>query len=151
MTETSEPQYCHQWPDPNFRCTRQPGHVGPCALVPVEEFEAQPPGNCATCGNTWAWHDIAKPRHSFNDGSLPASATFGGQRDRRTGEPRTTAQRGSETVLSAMPWPHDPVLRQALIDKGVLTPDDLTNAEAKIRVVSAEWIKEMGDGQQQGR
>jgi hypothetical protein len=35
------------------------------------------------------------------------------------------------------PWPFDPVLRQALIDKGVLAPQDLRDAEEKIRAVTS--------------
>jgi hypothetical protein len=34
-------------------------------------------------------------------------------------------------------WPFDPVLRQALIDKGVLVPQDLRDAEEKIRAVTS--------------
>lgn len=51
------------------------------------------------------------------------------------------------------PMPFDPVLRQALIDKGVLTVEDLNNAEAKIRVVSNLFKNRMeatGDGTEQG-
>jgi hypothetical protein len=36
-----------------------------------------------------------------------------------------------------MSLPFDPVLRQALIDAGVITPRDLTVAEEKIRSVTA--------------
>lgn len=43
------------------------------------------------------------------------------------------------TVRPPPRYPFDPVLRQALIDKGVLTPDDLRNAEAKILVVSGQF------------
>lgn len=41
-----------------------------------------------------------------------------------------------ENVHSAAPFPFDPVLRQALIDKGVLTFEDLVEADRKIRMVS---------------
>jgi hypothetical protein len=34
-------------------------------------------------------------------------------------------------------YPFDPILRQALIDKGVITPQDLADAQAKIEVVTA--------------
>jgi hypothetical protein len=52
--------------------------------------------------------------------------------------------------------PFDPVLRQALIDKGVLTPDDLRDAEAKIMVITGQFqdsvrkvMKEDGEGEVQ--
>jgi hypothetical protein len=38
---------------------------------------------------------------------------------------------------AASAWPFDPVLRQALIDKGVLTPQDLVDATAKISAVTS--------------
>lgn len=149
---SEQPRLC-EYPTPEgFRCTRHYNHVGPCALVTDHEFKAQPSQlPCETCGNTMAWHEEAQPRHAFNDGSTPFSATFGRRADRRTGQPGSTPQRGSETAAAGIPWPHDPVLRQALIDKGVLTPDDLTAAEAKIRVVSNQFKEMMQGGEQQGR
>lgn len=39
--------------------------------------------------------------------------------------------------VSAPQTPFDPVLRQALVDKGILTPDDLTEAEKKISIISS--------------
>jgi len=40
-------------------------------------------------------------------------------------------------AVAVSAWPFDPVLRQALIDKGVLTPQDLRDAEQKIRAVTS--------------
>jgi hypothetical protein len=48
------------------------------------------------------------------------------------------------------PWPFDPVLRQALIAKGVITPEDLRMAEDQIRAVTASFdaaVKGSRDGQ----
>lgn len=42
--------------------------------------------------------------------------------------------------MSLVRFPFDPVLRQALVDKGILTPDDLKNAEAKIRMITGEML-----------
>jgi hypothetical protein len=93
---------------------------------------------CKTCDQTLSWHkdnaDVV--RHDFNPGSLPTSATFGTRRGDGPRQPVLAAQRGSQAPL---PWPHDPVLRQALVDKGVITPDDLRNAEAKIMVVTGQF------------
>lgn len=41
-----------------------------------------------------------------------------------------------EDVHSAAPFPFDPVLRQALVDKGVISVEDLIEADKKIRMVS---------------
>jgi hypothetical protein len=70
---------------------------------------------CTTCGRTRVWHQENKSRHAFN-GKL--------------------GQTPMRPQVKAAPWPFDPVLRQALIDKGILTPEDLTAAEAKIRAIS---------------
>lgn len=91
---------------------------------------------CRTCGNSQEWHDQHVTQHAYNDGSIGASETFGkrlpdGSRTSPGGEVGTAAV---ETT-----WPFDPVLRQALIDKGVLTPEDLRDAEAKIRAVTAQF------------
>jgi hypothetical protein len=40
--------------------------------------------------------------------------------------------------VSVSPFAGDPVLRRALVDKGVLTLADLRRAEAKIRTMSEE-------------
>lgn len=53
-------------------------------------------------------------------------------------------------IKPAHGFPFDPVLRQALIDKGVLTVDDLRDAEAKIVAVTGQFMdamkKEVNDG-----
>lgn len=102
---------------------------------------------CMTCGNTRAWHE-ANPRvvHSFNDGSVPHTATFGRRRADGSKEPLQASQRDAEPAGMRPPemqsrWPFDPVLRQALINKGVLTPQDLRDAEEQIRSVTAQFEK----------
>ena len=95
---------------------------------------SEPDGKCSTCGESHV--ELAArgvvPKHPFNDGSLPFKATFG---DRNRTDDWKPAQRGAERPTT-QGWPFDPVLRQALIDKGVLTPDDLRNAENKIHQMS---------------
>lgn len=76
--------------------------------------------------------------HPFNDGQAGAGAFLGvKKRDRGTGtgDNGNGAQRGSQVA----PWPFDPVLRQALIDRGVLTTQDLRDAEDKIRAVTSTY------------
>jgi len=90
---------------------------------------------CKTCGQTWDWHqqhtDI---RHPFNEGNRATSETFGKRLPDGT---RTNADDTASLTVQEAPWPFDPVLRQALIDRGVITPDDLVNAERTIRAVTA--------------
>lgn len=95
---------------------------------------------CKTCGNTYGWHIEEQPRHPFNGGSVPFKATFG---DRTRRDDRNGPQRGSDGA-TRQAWPMDPVLRQALIDKGVLTPQDLRDAEEKIQVTTAQFMGGQG-------
>lgn len=93
---------------------------------------------CWTCGKSH--EQLARegviPRHPFNDGTMGASETFG----KRLPDGSRTPAGGEVGVAAAeTTWPFDPVLRQALIDKGVLTPEDLRDAEAKIRAVTAQF------------
>ena len=90
---------------------------------------------CTTCQNTRLWHRENNPSHPFNDGSLPASATFG--RRRKDGQGNAPAP---DAIPQHSPWPFDPVLRQALMDKGVLVPQDLRDAEEKIRATTASLL-----------
>lgn len=95
-----------------------------------------PVGTCHTCGKP---HEgDYRPRHPYNDGTLGASETFGkrlASGDRT--QPVTVTQQDGMTQSVGLQWPFDPVLRQALIDKGVITPDDLIEAEKKIRAVTS--------------
>jgi len=102
---------------------------------------------CITCGKphdgTWL------PMHPFNDGSVPFSATFGKRRSDGSRGPVPDTQQASQghPPPAFPPMPFDPVLRQALIDKGILTPEDLREAENKIRAVTAAFHQGEADGQ----
>lgn len=86
---------------------------------------------CHTCQHTRLWHDNNKPIHPFNNGETGATA-FLKRKDQR-GAPEVTqiAQRG---------MPFDPVLRQTLINKGVISVDDLRAAEEQIRAVTVQFL-----------
>ena len=92
---------------------------------------------CITCGQTHPLADGSTPRHPFNDGTLSVAATFGTKQ--KSGVPLP------EVEVKEASWPFDPVLRQALINLGVITPQDLSNAEAQIRAVTAQWEKVTSD------
>lgn len=94
-----------------------------------------PNAKCTTCSNSWLWHQNNgdEIRHAFNDGTIPTSATFG---KKLPDGGRTKPGGNAEVTVEEARWPFDPILRQALIDKGVITADDLTNAEKTIRAVT---------------
>lgn len=80
---------------------------------------------CSTCGNTFGWHEESNPRHPF-----AALGTQSVLADTRRDE--RPAQTDSGPIVRTS-TPFDPVLRLALIDAGVITPDDLDKADKKIR------------------
>jgi len=84
---------------------------------------------CITCnhsgeGDPAVWH--GGMRHPFR----PEGSTEGWQT-----VPEAPQTPNPPTPMPA--YPFDPILRQALIDKGVITPQDLADAQAKIEVVTA--------------
>jgi hypothetical protein len=89
---------------------------------------------CEVCGKPHPWPDGTTPKHPFN-GVSDSKAWLG---NRNRADAGKSASRGSDGAVRVATdgWPFDPVLRQALIDKGVLTPDDLRAAETKIQEMS---------------
>lgn len=80
--------------------------------------------NCRTCGKPKDNHPF---RHPFNDGSGDVPNPFKNQ-----GTPKpdtTTPPTGPQVSTGSLVVPFDPVLRMALVMKGVITPEDLANAE----------------------
>lgn len=119
-----------------WACKRGEHPAGtPCA---PEVILGGPPATCGTCGQSWNWHQDNRPRHDFTppDGAGGINVT-----PPRTDTPPTTR------VISG---PFDPVLRQALMDAGIITPEMLRAAEAKIMVVTNQFREVMADGEQQG-
>lgn len=92
---------------------------------------------CLTCSKSH--EQLARegviPKHPFNDGSIGTNETFG----RRLASGDRTPPGGQPVEVAEVRWPFDPVLRQALINKGVITPEDLTAAEAQIRAVTSQF------------
>ena len=75
---------------------------------------------CAICGKDQAWHRENNSAHAFStDGQLSRRASS------QSGDPSSQNRPRINTG-------GDPVLRMALIRKGVITPEDLTQVEAEI-------------------
>lgn len=101
---------------------------------------------CLTCGQTYAWHVDNQPRHPFNDGQDGATDFLkrrGGRDHRREG---STRQRGSDGPQIVSPG-NDPVLRIALINRGILSPADLVVAEEQLRAALAEVQERSASGE----
>lgn len=92
---------------------------------------------CETCGQTFAWHRDNAPRHPFNSGQDGATAFLKRRGDRDPQRRGSDAQRGSESPQIVSPG-NDPVLRIALINRGILTPADLVIAEEQLRAALME-------------
>jgi len=90
--------------------------------------------HCKTCGKTYGWHEEhPETKHPFNAGQDGATDFLKRRQDRD----RKGAQRGAEGPQIVSPG-NDPVLRIALINRGVLTPADLVVAEEQLRAALAE-------------
>jgi len=101
---------------------------------------------CLTCGNNKAWHDAnPQTQHRYNDGSIPVSETFGKRLADGTRVPPVQQRvKPGDVVIEAQQWPFDPVLRQALVNKSVITPQDLKDAEEQIRAVTNQFAASGG-------
>jgi len=122
-------------PDHTFR-THGENVTKPAEEKYLSVMRQDPNAKCTTCSNTWIWHQANETRHEFNDGTKPASETFG---KKLPDGGRTKPGGNAEVTVEEARWPFDPILRQALIDKGIITADDLTNAEKTIRAVTDQF------------
>lgn len=87
---------------------------------------------CTMCGKTLGNHQGM--RHPYS----PEGVEWG--MSVQVNDKPTELPAGMRAISS----PFDPILRQALIDKGVITPDDLLNAEAKIKAVTNDFNSAKG-------
>lgn len=93
---------------------------------------------CRTCLNTREWHEVHRPRHPFNTGQSGATDFLKPKKEKPQPEIRQSAM------------PIDPVLRVALINKGVITPQDLRDAEAVIQAATGQFeatVRESRNGE----
>lgn len=87
-----------------------------------------PDETCRMCGRVHGvdgWNPRHKPVYGDGGESLPS----------KNDKPRPDTTPGVAAAVS--PWPFDPVLRQALMDAGIITPQMLRDAEEKIRAVTS--------------
>lgn len=93
---------------------------------------------CKTCQQTRLWHDNNNPIHPFNDGQAGATA-FLNRTHNRPGNDAPRRSEGPQVI------PSDPVLRIALINRGIITPADLAAAEEQLRVALVSMQGENGE------
>lgn len=135
------------WPRQEGQAQGGPGQEGEVGTTTSSEFDPElfyhqlleqrrwilvP--TCAVCGVTQDEH--AGRQHAFTPEGVPVdTAQFGPKRSDRARQGDDATRRVS-TSYGASQAPFDPVLRQALIDKGILTAQDLQEASDKIRLVT---------------
>ena len=98
------------------------------------------------CGQTRGWHELNNTRHKFTPkGQAIDTRQFDRKRtrERREGDSPSrrvlSAQGAAERgVLRPVSSPFDPVLRMALIDAGIITVEQLQEAEKKIAVFTQQ-------------
>lgn len=96
---------------------------------------------CIVCGRTEEEHVNSSVVHSFTSaGQRVDTSQFNRRRPEqgRAGDDVTRRIPGSYGMSQG---PFDPVLRQALIDKGILTPEDLAAAAAKISAITGQVMR----------
>jgi hypothetical protein len=110
----------------------------------TDERPSEVSGNdvCTMCGTSRDNH--AGRRHTFTPvGTRVDTAQFGPNRAERAREGDDTPRRHQTAwgTSQAPPAMGDPVLRQALVDKGILTPDDLMAAAEKISAITGQVMR----------
>lgn len=110
-----------------------------------------PDEKCSLCSQTEAWHKEHRPKHPFaTEGQEIPPLNGATERKRReamanaAAEERMATRRGAATsgpITEMTPsptihWPSDPVLRMILVEKGLITTDDLDSAEKRLRAIS---------------
>lgn len=96
---------------------------------------------CRSCGLTYGWHVKNTPKHPFNAGQAGATDFLKRPGARDPGNHSSTSQQGTQGPQMVLPG-GDPVVRIALINKGILTPADLMAAEEALRQALANVQKE---------
>lgn len=96
----------------------------------------QPGDRCYFCGNTREWHKNNFSRHRF---SLNRAELNDTSRDQQASQTR------SDDVITHTRAPFDPALRLALIEAGVITIQQLGDAEEKLRIVAKTVNDKIGD------
>lgn len=88
---------------------------------------------CRICGSPRDSH--GDRIHPFTPPGVPVDQTFLRPRQQQAGQSNL---------------PFDPVLRQALLDRGILTPADIREAEVKVQMIVSGKITAggVGDGEQ---
>lgn len=106
----------------------------------VDETQVTHDPICTICNTSKSEH--AERQHPFSDPKNPISPSqiFGKTRGEGVGGsghgPAIRKPQINPAPIQVSAFPFDPVLRQALIMKGVITADDLMAAETHIRTVN---------------
>lgn len=104
---------------------------------------------CRVCKYSFQWHQENNPRHPFTpEGGSLDFLKRRGTPDHTAG--RSTSPRGSDTSPIPMTL-SDPVLRIALMNRGVISAADLVIAESQLREALAAVRSEDGQGEVQER
>jgi hypothetical protein len=83
---------------------------------------------CRICGQTFSWHQDNRPRHPFIEKHSDRVMPLG-----KNKEEKKQQDKPKKVVLETREWPSDPILRIALVKKGILTQADILAAEAELR------------------
>lgn len=120
-------------------------------LIAGREHLMETPDVCIICTLPKADHDGPGVHHVFTpEGVRVDTAQFGPRRSERAREGDDTSRRISMHA-GASQTPFDPVLRQALIDAGVITPQQLADAAQKVALITQAVVGNGGPPPQMWR
>lgn len=94
---------------------------------------------CRMCGRTREWHQTNFVRHPFTPAGTVAEL-------RDVTQDRKAIQDAPDARITHTSVPFDPALRLCLIENGVITIQQLGEAEEKLRVVTKMVNTELNDG-----
>lgn len=114
------------------------------AAQPAPGLADYPPDTkCRTDGLSYEWHQKHQPKHVFRPEEEPTPSQQDALAAQANGFDRSTAAIAAlppatpTTPVPIRTLPADPVLRMALIQKGLITPEDLSKAEETIFATQA--------------
>jgi hypothetical protein len=102
-------------------------------------------GPCRMCNQSHDWHQNNYSRHAYTPANAPGEL-------RDATSDRKAIRDDSDARITRSTVPFDPALRLCLIENGVITIQQLADAEEKLRIVNRLAHEAMGvDSDEEGR
>lgn len=84
---------------------------------------------CELCGNDEAWHAENKPEHPYEPEGTTRGRNAADPMETRRSRERATSTGVGPAAYRQRPFPTDPALRMLLVEKGVISAEDLDRTD----------------------